>query len=115
MDSRLKASYDFSNYRITLQNEIDQYTAEFNETLVVGHGGGFFTVSLELINFIDLQIRNSTTNVVLIDNKSTPVLIDDVAEFNKLITNIYTIATNKYYASMTELKKKRSIKKLIEE
>jgi hypothetical protein len=54
------------------------------------------------------------TDIVLIDDNDTPASISDLAKFYDDILDVYFSASNEYNTNYNNLKKKRSIEKLVD-
>lgn len=114
MDERLKKALDFSNYMITLNNQKRVIKEKFHEDLVYFYNGCQFTVTKELITFVNFLVENENDNVVLVDDNDTPTIIKDLSNFFDNILDIYFTASNQYNNSYEELKKKRRVEKLVD-
>jgi hypothetical protein len=58
--------------------------------------------------------KQRTTGVVLLDQNENPVLIDNLENFLNEILDRYFTATNEYFEQYQELKKSRSVEKLVD-
>ena len=115
MDERLEKALDFSNYMVTLNNQKRVIKEKYYEDLVYFSDGAQFTVTKELINFVSFMVdRDNTSNIVIIDDNDTPIMIADLTEFYDNITDVYFSASNSYYKSYNELKTSRRIEKLVD-
>lgn len=114
MDERLEKALNFSNYMVTLNNQKRVLREKFKENTVYYFNGGQFTVTKELITFVNMLVeRENTEDVVLIDDNETPVLVADLEDFLSDIINTYFTAANAYHAEFKILTKKRSVSKLV--
>lgn len=111
MDERLEKAYSYANFKIAQNAERDLMKLKFANSLKYSKHGGVFTISIELINFI-----NSVTDesVILLDDNQIPILITNVLEFKEEITSTYFESLNSYYTQYEEFRKKRNIKSLLE-
>ena len=76
MSERLTKALEFANYRLTLNNQIVALRSKVQTKLIHSINGGTFTISRELITFVDSLIRQDyTEEVVLIDNFQNPIMI----------------------------------------
>lgn len=115
MDERLQKALDFSNYMVTLNNHKRILKERFREKTVFYYNGGQFTVSKELVTFVNMLVeRDNIEDIVLIDDNETPVLVGDLEEFLADVINLYFSAANEYHAEYNLLKKNRSVEKLVE-
>ena len=115
MDERLEKALDFSKYMVTINNQKRILQEKFKESLIYFTEGSQFTITRELITFIDLLVKQGAdTDVVLTDGNDRPVMIPDLAKFSEDILDIYFEASNDYHNSYVALGKKRSVEKLIE-
>ena len=111
MDQRLKKAIDFSNYAVTLSNQKRILNEKFKESCVYYFNGSQFTITQEIIGFCQALAHN--TSIILIDDNGIPVKIDNLLSFTADIIEIYTNASNEYLDEYNELKKSRSVEKLI--
>lgn len=115
MDERLEKALDFSNYMVTLNNQKRLLKEQYHENLVYFKNGCQFTVTKELITFVGFLVdKGNDTDIVLTDDNDIPTSISDLTEFYEEILDVYFSASNQYYQSYDELKKKRRVEKLID-
>ena len=115
MDERLQKALEFSNYMVTLNNQKRIIKEKFKEQTIYYHQGGQFTVTQQLLTFVNLLVdKDNTQDIVLIDDNDTPIMIDDLEDFLVEITDCYFTAANEYHAEYQKLRKNRSVEKLVE-
>lgn len=115
MDERLEKALDFSNYMVALNNQKRMLRERFKEETVYYFNGGQFTLTKELITFVNMLVeRDNKEDVVLIDDNETPVMIADLEDFLSDIIDAYFSAANYYHVEYRELTRKRTVKKLAE-
>jgi len=115
MDERLEKALEFSNYMVALNNQKRVLKEQFREQSMYYYGGGQFTVTQELITFCKFLLDgHNKTNVVLVDDNETPIMVEDVQEFITDLTTTYFEAANQYHAEYEKLRKNRSVEKLVE-
>jgi hypothetical protein len=113
MDERLEKALDFSNYMVTLTNQKRLLKEKYHEELLYFYKGSQFTVSSELMTFVNMLVDKGNDTVVLVDDNDTPALIDDLTEFYDNILDVYFGASNSYHTQYEQLKKNRSPAKLV--
>jgi len=114
MDERLKKALEFSNYMVTLNNQKRLLKETFKEKTVYYFNGGQFTVTKELITFVNMLVeRDNTEDIVLIDDNETPILVNDVEAFLSDLVDTYFTSANEYHAKYQDLISKRSVEKLV--
>ena len=114
MDDQLKQALEFSNYRQTFSIQRRTLQEKIDAKLTYGHNGGIFKIDRELINFVQFLLENDRiSGIPLIDSNNNPILIDDLKIFKDEITDRYFSSTLEYYEQYQELKKSRSVEKLI--
>jgi hypothetical protein len=113
MDERLQAALDFSNYQQTLSIQRKTLKEKINAKLTYGFNGGLFYIDKTLLTFVEVLSTKRTNGVILLDANENPVLIDSLEEFKDEIFSRYFEATNEYYEQYQQLKKSRSVEKLI--
>lgn len=115
MDERLKQALDFSNYRQALTIQRRQLKEKIEAKLTYGHNGGIFKIDRSLINFVQLLIDNGRINdIPLLDSNDTPILIKDMNQFKEEILDRYFTAVYEYHEQHENLKKARSVEKLLD-
>lgn len=115
MDERLSKALEFSNYMVTLNNQKRVLKEKFREQTVYYHLGGQFTVTKDLITFVNMLVeRGNTEDIVLVDDNETPIMVKDLEEFLSELMDTYFTAANEYHAEYEKLRKNRSVEKLIE-
>jgi hypothetical protein len=113
MDEKLSKALEFANYTRTFEDQRRLLKERYFDSLVFFNSGGQFTVSKELISFVNLLLEKETASVLLDDNDN-PVMIDNLQLFYDNIINLYFQSSNEYHTKLHELKTKRSIEKLVE-
>ena len=108
MSERLTKALEFANYRLTLNNQIQALRAKIQTKLIHSINGGTFTITRELITFVESLIRQEYNDgVVLIDNFQNPIFLED-------ITSKYFEVTNDYHTEFVKLRKARKVHKLLD-
>ncbi len=113
MDDKLKSALEFSNYRLTLNNQKLNLKQRMNTMLTIGYMSSLFTARLELINFVKQLIDMSVERYIFLDDNENPVLVSDLKEFHDKLFSAYTEALNEYYVENEKLKKQRDTKGLV--
>lgn len=115
MDERLEKALNFSNYMITLNNQKRILKEKYKEQTVYYHAGGQFTVTKDLITFVNMLVeRDNAEDIVLVDDNETPIMVENLENFLADIIDTYFTAANDYHAEYEKLKKNRSVEKLVE-
>lgn len=109
MDERLEKALNFSNYTVTLNNQIRLLKEKFNENIIYYYAGGQFTASEERITFCITMQTKDCSEIILLDDNKTPIEITNLAEFTDELTDKYFSATNEFQTSYNEIRKNRSI------
>jgi hypothetical protein len=113
MDDKLREALEFSNYRLTLNNQKLNLKQRMNTMLTIGYSNSMFTATLELINFVQHLLDKKVEQFVFIDDNDNPVLIKSLEDFHTKLFSAYTEALNEYYNDYEKLKKKRDTKGLV--
>ena len=113
MDERLEKAIEFSNYVVTLNNQKRLLQEEYEEQLLYYFGGCQFTVTKELITFVNVLVEKDIDEIVLTDDNNTPIKIVNLEEFYEGVLDTYFSASNSYYTKYDALKTKRSVDKLV--
>ena len=115
MENQLKKALDFSNYRQTFSIQRKTLKEKIKAKLTYGYNGGVFLVDRSLIVFVQMLLdQGRTSGVPLIDSNENPILIDDLEKFREEILDRYFTSTLEYYEQYQELKKSRSVEKLLD-
>ena len=113
MDERLEKALDFSNYMLTLSNQKRLLAEKYQESLIHFYSGSQFTLTRELITFVSVMVSADQDEVVITDDNNIPCMVEDLDIFYSEIMNKYTIASNDYFTAYADLKKNRSVEKLV--
>jgi len=113
MDSSLEKALKFSNYMATLDNQKRIILEKFQEQTVYYFNGGQFTVDLTLLSYVNILLSSTSTGVLL-DDKKIPILVTDLAKFYQDIFDTYHNSLTNYYNEYEQLKKSRTVEKLVE-
>lgn len=113
MSTRLTNALEFTNYRITLNNQITALKAKTQSLLSYSINGGTFSIDTALLTFCKQMLDQGLTELVLLDNYQNPVKIQ-VAEFYDEISSRYFEVTNDYHAEYEKLKKARQVSKILD-
>ena len=114
MDERLEKALDFSNFMITLNNQKRVYKEKYQQDIIYYFNGCQFTVDKELICFCKIMMLQEQDSIVLIDDNSRPVEIEDLENFYNDILSVYHQASNEYLNKYNTVLKNRSIEKMVE-
>jgi len=115
MEEQLKKALDFSNYRQTFSIQRRTLKEKIEAKLTYGCNGGIFKIDRSLITFVQLLIdQGRVSGVPLIDTNENPILIDNLEIFRDEILDRYFTATLEYYEQYQDLKKSRSVEKLLD-
>lgn len=115
MDEQLQKALDFSNYRQSFSIQRKTLKESIEAKLTYGTNGGIFKIDQSLITFVKFLIdQERTENVPLLDSNGNPVLIPDLKKFLDEILDRYFTSVYEYYEQYQNLKKSRSVEKLID-
>jgi len=112
MDERLEKALDFSNYIQTLNNQKDLLKKSFDESIVYYFSGGTFTITLDLLNYLNYLNLEKIVSAILIDDNGMPTCVN-VNDFYNNIQNIYRSSVQQYYEDYNKLIKSRTIESII--
>jgi hypothetical protein len=113
MDPRLQAALDFSNYQQTFSIQRKTLKEKIEAKLTYGFNGGLFRIDSNLLTFVEMLSTKRSGGVVLMDVNDNPILIDNLMDFKDELFSRYFEATVEYYEKYQQLKKSRSVEKLI--
>lgn len=114
MDQNLKQALDFANYQITLSNQRKVSREKAESKLTFGSNGGIFKIDRSLLAFVHMLIdRGRIENVPILDINDNPILIPNIEQFRDEILDRYFSVTLEYYDEYQEIKKNRTVEKLV--
>lgn len=114
MDENLKQAFDFANYQIVLSNQRKVSREKAESKLTFGSNGGIFKIDRSLLSFIHMLIQKGRIeNVPILDINENPILIPNLENFFDEILDRYFSVTLEYYQEYQEIKKSRSVEKLV--
>ena len=115
MEEQLKQALDFSNYRQSFSIQRKTLKEKIEAKLSYGASGGIFKIDQTLIAFVKFLIdQERTQNVPLIDANGNPVLIPDLNIFMNEILDRYFTSVYEYHEQYQNLRKSRSVEKLLD-
>jgi hypothetical protein len=114
MEERLQEALSFANYKQTLNNQLHKLRLKTEGMFMIAESGGKFTVSQELICFLDYTVRSGLSEVVLLDDNKSPVRIADTTLFLKKVSDRYFEVTNDYFREAQSIKKSRAVKSILD-
>jgi len=115
MDDLLKKSLDFSNYQQTFSIQRKILKEKIEAKLTYGVNGGIFYIDQTLLTFVEMLCNKGRTDSIILDKNNTPILIESLEDFKNEIFNRYFESSNEYYTAYQNLKKSRSVEKLLEQ
>jgi hypothetical protein len=115
MDERLEKALEFSNFKYTAYLEKTRLQEKLKSDLLFYHNGGRFFLDRNFIVFLNLITpEEGTGTITILDDKLIPIQIEDIKKLQKEALDQYSSVTNKYFIEFESLKKKRSVKNLVE-
>lgn len=108
MDERLEKALEQANYIATIQNQKKNIQLRFSNNSLYSVNGGTFMVDQQLIAFAKAMIHHD--NIIVIDQRGNPILIEDPSKFYDEIVSKYIEATQEFYTSYSQLRKARNTK-----
>jgi hypothetical protein len=115
MEEQFKKALEFSNYRQTFSIQKKILKEKIDARLTYGVNGGIFKIDRSLLTFVQMFIdQGRTNNVPLIDVNDNPIMIENLEEFRDEIVDRYYDTVLEYYTEYQNLKKNRSVEKLLD-
>ena len=116
MQEHLQKALDFANYQQTFSIQKNTLKEKIDAKLTYGFNGGLFRIDRNLLTFVEILCnKGRVEGVVILDSNENPILLDNLEEFRDEIFGRYFEITHEYYESNENLKKSRSVKKLLEQ
>lgn len=112
--ARLAKALDFSNTMQTFNLSKNNLKVKTQNLLSYSINGGTFSVSQELIAFVNMAVVAEKTNLILLDKNDIPIQIDDTTKFLEDISSLYFEVINEYYNDYQKLRSSRKIEKVLE-
>lgn len=111
-DKKLNEALAFANYRLTLQVQRQNIEARVEAALLVSYNGALFKATQQLINFVALKVTRNE-QVLVEDNSSNVITIEDGNNFLKLLLDSYDSAMQLKQDEQKRLKSARSTAKIV--
>lgn len=112
MDDKIQKAFDIADYMATLAAQKQVLKEEFNQNLLHFQNGGTFTITRELILFVNL-LKGVDSSAVLVDDNNIPVEIADLGVFLETILSKYQFAVNGYYTKYLKIKHARTVESIL--
>tara|TARA_Y100001937_G_scaffold183_1_gene204 strand:- start:3474 stop:3821 length:348 start_codon:yes stop_codon:yes gene_type:complete len=107
----IKQVEQFANLKTAINVKKRNAFERANNKLIFAYEGGLFTANPETILFA--KQHDTDRDLVLLDNNDSPIKIINTKEFINKAESCYYEAMNEYHSIHEDLKKQRSIKKLM--
>jgi hypothetical protein len=115
MDKRLEQALEFANFQQTHYLEKRRLQEKLKSDLIFGYNGGTFNADRNFIVFLNLLIpKEGKSSVTILDDRLNPVYIEDIEDLQKQALAAYFTAVNQYQIEFEHLRKKRSVKALLD-
>ena len=115
MDERLEKALEFANYRQTLALEKKRLKEKMKAGLTFAQNGGIFFIDRNFLGFLHFISQDEETeSAIVLDERQVPILITDLEQFKRIAIQKYFEVTNQYYVDFEALKKKRTVKDIVE-
>lgn len=116
MQEHLQQALDFANYQQTFSIQKKLLKEKIEAKLTYGFNGGLFHIDRNLLTFVEILCnKERTSGIIILDINENPIIIEDLKIFRDEIFARYFETTNEYYKSYENLKKSRSVEKLLEQ
>lgn len=114
MDEKLSHAIEVANFNTSLTAQRHMYKTKFDNDCLYAHNGGLFEITENLLTYVDLLIRREHVGFILIDMNNNPIMVDNLETFFSDILEKYSMASNSYYASISKLRRKRMVSRLVQ-
>lgn len=115
MDQILATALEFSNFKQSLTIKQQSLKEKIDAKLTYGINGGLFKIDRSLLTFVQSLCQTGRIeNVVILDNNDNPIMIENLESFRDEIYDRYFTASNEYYIEYQNLKKSRSVERLLD-
>jgi hypothetical protein len=113
MDERLQKALEFSKYIVSLNSQKKLLKEKFLNDTVFYFNGGTFTITPQLISYVNFLAESKKIDQVIIDDNCIPIEISDTEKFLDSISEKYFSALDSYNRSYQDLRKQRSVENLV--
>jgi hypothetical protein len=114
LDERLSAALHVSNYSTIFANQKRIAETQLQNNLKYFVNKGAFTATPELISYCCALLSLKQQSVIMIDNNSNPILIENLKEFTDNVLAVRASALNEFFLKYTKLVNSRTVKSLVE-
>lgn len=115
MDERLTKALEFANFQQTLYLEKKRLQDKLKKDLTFGYNGGIFNADRNFIVFLNLLIpEEGKSSVTILDDNLIPIQINDISDLQQRTLKVYFTAVNQYSLEFENLRKKRTVKAIVE-
>lgn len=115
MDERLQKALEFSKYMESIRIEKENIRAKFLNAIMFSYGGGRFRIDKNLLTFLSSEIHiHKQTDTFLEDENNNPIFIENIQEFYDKCRLKYYEALNEWYSDSEKLRRKRTVKSILE-
>jgi hypothetical protein len=106
MDERLAKALEFSKYKQTLYSEKKRLQEKLKSELTFPFNGGIFYADRHLIVFLNLLTPEEGTSATsILDERLTPIYVEDILVLQKKALDTYSKAVNQYQVDFANLQK----------
>jgi hypothetical protein len=110
----IEAVFDKSKFNTVQRNQITLVKELIKEKLIIGHLGGLYSISSELLSFLDLLERSGYDNAVIPDMNGVPTQIDNVKEFKETCMEKFAQEMNQALAEINRIRSARTVQELVD-
>ena len=114
MDERLEKALEFSNYRITIENQKKNLRSRIDTLQTIMYKNGTWKADQTTIAFVQSLLDNSLEQSVIQDARGNPIKIEDLHDFKITLLSAYNAAMNEFLVESQKLAKARNIKKIMD-
>ena len=107
----LKQVEQFSNLKTAIETKKRNGLEKANNKLIFAYNGGLFRADPITILFV--KMHNNGRDLIMLDANETPIKITDTQEFVAKSESCYFEAMNEYHLLYEQIKKSRSVNKLM--
>ena len=89
MDERLEKALEFSNYRMTIENQKKNLKLRMETQQTFMHERGTWRADQQLLSFIQTLLTNDIDSSVLQDSRGNPIELSNLKEFQEIAIGKY--------------------------
>ena len=114
IDARLEDAISKSNYRLTLNNQLQNARLKADKALTHSVNGGIFKITPDLISFVQTLRSMEHEDAILLDVNNNPIDISDLKTFQEELVQKYYETMNEFLVEFKSIRQNRNTASVLE-